>query len=331
MEPPAPAQLPQGVRDVLERLWSSGHAAYVVAAACATSLLGRPVTDWDVATDALPERTLGIFPRSGYTNRFGTVTVPAAGQPEGVAGNDLPARPPATPITAGPTRSPSPIRSRRTWRGATSPSTPSRGGGHAAASQPVRTTGWTQPTACATCAHASCAPWAIRASDSTRTLCACCGPHALLRSSGSTSSLATRGRWRPRPRPSAGSRASASAASCVGCSRRRSAVHGVRDPGRHGRACHAIPELDAQRGVPQDKVTGHDLWGHSLATLDAAAAVDPDNELLRLAALLHDVGKPADVRRRALHRARPGGRQAGRADARRASRSRATRWSTSRL
>ena len=59
-----------------------------------------------------------------------------------------------------------------------------------------------------------------------------------------------------------------------------------------GVLAHAIPELDAQLGVPQDKVTGHDLWGHSLATLDAAAAVDPDNELLRLAALLHDVGKP---------------------------------------
>jgi tRNA nucleotidyltransferase (CCA-adding enzyme) len=59
-----------------------------------------------------------------------------------------------------------------------------------------------------------------------------------------------------------------------------------------GVLAHAIPELDAQRGVPQDKVTGHDLWGHSLATLDAAAAVEPDNELLRLAALLHDVGKP---------------------------------------
>jgi poly(A) polymerase len=47
-------------------------------------LLDRPVTDWDVATDALPEVTLSLFPGSGYTNRFGTVTVPAEGQRDGV-------------------------------------------------------------------------------------------------------------------------------------------------------------------------------------------------------------------------------------------------------
>ena len=55
---------------------------------------------------------------------------------------------------------------------------------------------------------------------------------------------------------------------------------------------HALPDLAAQRGVPQDKITGHDLWGHSMATLDAAATIDPTNGELRLAALLHDVGKP---------------------------------------
>src|SRR5687767_4934826 len=84
MEPPAPAQLPQGVRDVLERLWSATHAAYVVGGGVRDTLLGRPVTDWDVATDALPEITLGLFPGSSYTNRFGTVTVPAPGLTNGV-------------------------------------------------------------------------------------------------------------------------------------------------------------------------------------------------------------------------------------------------------
>jgi tRNA nucleotidyltransferase (CCA-adding enzyme) len=59
-----------------------------------------------------------------------------------------------------------------------------------------------------------------------------------------------------------------------------------------GVLAHALPELNAQRGVPQDKINGHDLWGHAMATVDAAATLDPDNERLRLAALLHDVGKP---------------------------------------
>jgi putative nucleotidyltransferase with HDIG domain len=52
-----------------------------------------------------------------------------------------------------------------------------------------------------------------------------------------------------------------------------------------------FPELAAQRGVPQDKIPGHDLWEHTLATLDAAAALAPDRLVPRLAALLHDVGK----------------------------------------
>jgi tRNA nucleotidyltransferase (CCA-adding enzyme) len=55
---------------------------------------------------------------------------------------------------------------------------------------------------------------------------------------------------------------------------------------------HALPELAAQRGVPQDKQPGHDLWDHCLATVDAAAVIDPPNQVLRLAALLHDIGKP---------------------------------------
>jgi putative nucleotidyltransferase with HDIG domain len=51
-----------------------------------------------------------------------------------------------------------------------------------------------------------------------------------------------------------------------------------------------LPELAAQRGIPQDKVPGEDLWDHTLRTVDAAPA---DRPVVRLAALLHDVGKPA--------------------------------------
>jgi tRNA nucleotidyltransferase/poly(A) polymerase len=50
-----------------------------------------------------------------------------------------------------------------------------------------------------------------------------------------------------------------------------------------------LPELAAQRGVPQDKIPGHDLWEHTLATVDA---VDAGRPVVRLAALLHDVAKP---------------------------------------
>lgn len=50
-----------------------------------------------------------------------------------------------------------------------------------------------------------------------------------------------------------------------------------------------LPELAAQRGVPQAKIPGDDLWAHTLRTVDAAPTERP---IVRLAALLHDVGKP---------------------------------------
>ena len=50
------------------------------------------------------------------------------------------------------------------------------------------------------------------------------------------------------------------------------------------------PELSKQPGIPQNKVPGEDLWDHTLRTVDAAPA---DRPIVRLAALLHDIGKPA--------------------------------------
>jgi putative nucleotidyltransferase with HDIG domain len=48
------------------------------------------------------------------------------------------------------------------------------------------------------------------------------------------------------------------------------------------------PDLARQPGIPQNKVTGEDLWDHTVRTVDAA----PNRTLVRLASLLHDVGKP---------------------------------------
>jgi tRNA nucleotidyltransferase (CCA-adding enzyme) len=50
------------------------------------------------------------------------------------------------------------------------------------------------------------------------------------------------------------------------------------------------PDLAAQRGVPQNKVEGEDLWDHTMRTVDAAPRSRP---VVRLAALLHDIGKPS--------------------------------------
>jgi tRNA nucleotidyltransferase (CCA-adding enzyme) len=69
--PPFPVE-PE-VMAVLERLWQAGHGAYLVGGGVRDALLGLPVDDWDVATDARPERILRLFPGSSYQNRFGTV------------------------------------------------------------------------------------------------------------------------------------------------------------------------------------------------------------------------------------------------------------------
>lgn len=69
--PPFPIE-PEVIR-VLETLWSAGHGAYLVGGGVRDALLGRPVSDWDIATDARPQALLRIFPGSSYQNRFGTV------------------------------------------------------------------------------------------------------------------------------------------------------------------------------------------------------------------------------------------------------------------
>jgi poly(A) polymerase/tRNA nucleotidyltransferase (CCA-adding enzyme) len=52
------------------------------------------------------------------------------------------------------------------------------------------------------------------------------------------------------------------------------------------------PDLAAQRGIAQNKIPGEDLLDHTLRTVDASPAGSPR---VRLAALVHDIGKPATI------------------------------------
>ena len=68
--------VPRDVLDLCERLRSKGKRAWIVGGCVRDRLLGRPVADWDVATDARPKELLSIFPRAIPTGiEHGTVTV----------------------------------------------------------------------------------------------------------------------------------------------------------------------------------------------------------------------------------------------------------------
>ena len=65
-------------------LTAAGFEAYFVGGCVRDLILGRAPKDWDVATNARPEEVAGIFPDSVYENDFGTVIV-KTGAEEGVA------------------------------------------------------------------------------------------------------------------------------------------------------------------------------------------------------------------------------------------------------
>jgi tRNA nucleotidyltransferase (CCA-adding enzyme) len=72
------AQIPGDVLALCQRLRGAGHQAHLVGGGVRDMLLGRPPTDFDVATDAVPEAVLALF---GHTFaiptglKHGTVTV----------------------------------------------------------------------------------------------------------------------------------------------------------------------------------------------------------------------------------------------------------------
>lgn len=68
-------QIPKEVLEILGKLKNAGFDAYVVGGSVRDLLNGRKPKDWDVATSAKPEEIQKIFPDSFYENKFLTVTV----------------------------------------------------------------------------------------------------------------------------------------------------------------------------------------------------------------------------------------------------------------
>lgn len=282
MAPTAPFRVPDDVAAILDRLWTNGHAAYVVGGGVRDTLLGRPETDWDVATDARPERIMQLFPGGRYENRFGTVLI---GQVEAttfrrdhVYGDHR--RPDAVTFTDDVRED---VRRRDFTVNAIA-------WGHAGGATELE---WVDPTGGladldARLLRAVGDPAARFDEDSLR----------LLRAARLAAQLG----FDIEPATKSAMAASTGlvgwiSAERIGTELRRMLDSsppsaGLRVLEETGLLAPLFPELAAQRGVPQAKIHGHDLWDHTLTTVDATAAVAPDRPLLRLAALVHDIGKP---------------------------------------
>ena len=67
--------IPQPVSQVTETLEKAGFSAFLVGGCVRDLLMNRKPKDWDIATDATPEKIMGLFPKTVYENTFGTVSV----------------------------------------------------------------------------------------------------------------------------------------------------------------------------------------------------------------------------------------------------------------
>jgi poly(A) polymerase/tRNA nucleotidyltransferase (CCA-adding enzyme) len=75
-------EIPNEVKKVIKKLTASGFEAYIIGGCVRDFLQEREPKDWDVTTNAKPEEIQNIFPENFYENNFLTVTVKTDSQQE---------------------------------------------------------------------------------------------------------------------------------------------------------------------------------------------------------------------------------------------------------
>ncbi|KKU35253.1 MAG: Polynucleotide adenylyltransferase/metal dependent phosphohydrolase [Candidatus Wolfebacteria bacterium GW2011_GWC2_46_275] len=68
-------EIPKEARAICALLKMSGYEAYLVGGCVRDMIVGVEPKDWDITTSARPEQIQGLFPESVYENSFGTVAV----------------------------------------------------------------------------------------------------------------------------------------------------------------------------------------------------------------------------------------------------------------
>ncbi len=278
--------VPEPVVTILETLWSAGHGAYIVGGSLRDALLGRPAEDWDLATDALPEQTQELFPDAVYENRFGTVAVRR--------------RRHEYQITT--------FRSDHDYADFRRPHRVEFGtsleADLARRDFTVNAMAWgATPADGARLPAALVDPFGGRADVARRVLRAVGDPEtrfkedalrmvravrlaATLGFSVEPDTLAAIRDQAPLVAHLSGERIAAELGKLLAAERPSVGLELLADTGLLDTIS---PELASQRGVVQNKIEGEDLWQHTLRTVDAT----PAHPVVRLAALVHDIGKPA--------------------------------------
>lgn len=285
---------------MLEALWTAGHAAFVVGGGPRDALIGRPTVDWDIATSARPEETAGVFDDAVYENRFGTVAVRREAETYEVttfrsdhdyADFRRPHRVEFTGSIEDDLRRRDFTMNALGWGGDPRGS----GGDASAAERPAAAERAVVPALVDL--HGGAADIRarrIRAVGDPRTRF----EEDALRIVRAIRFAATLG-FTIEPATLEAVRATASLVAHLSGERIAAELDrilaaeqpsvGLRLLADTGVLAAISPDLAGQRGLGQNKIPGEDLWDHTLRTVDAV----PNRPDLRLAALLHDVGKPA--------------------------------------
>jgi tRNA nucleotidyltransferase (CCA-adding enzyme) len=68
-------EIPETILNHLKTLKNGGFEGYLVGGCVRDLLLGKEPKDWDITTNATPEEIIGLFTKTFYENSFGTVGV----------------------------------------------------------------------------------------------------------------------------------------------------------------------------------------------------------------------------------------------------------------
>jgi tRNA nucleotidyltransferase (CCA-adding enzyme) len=247
------------------------------------TLIGRPTDDWDLATSALPEQTAALFEDAAYENRFGTV---------GVRRDDRDYQ----------------ITTFRTDHDYADFRRPHRVEFGSSVEADLARRDFTMNALAWGAPDASTLPSLIdphggRGDISARVIRAVGEPDrrfeedalrmmravrfaATLGFEIEAATLAAIERHAPLVAHLSGERIAVEVSRILAAPR---PSEGLRLLQTTGILQHVSAELAAQRGIDQNKIPGEDLWDHTVRTVDAAA----NRPVVRLAALVHDIGKPA--------------------------------------